>query len=73
MRKLFRESTLVNHHNAHGARGTGDHAHSCFQRRRVQVGHLQLGDLLHLSLGDVGDLVPVGTSGRMLQAAGLEP
>ena len=37
----------------------------------VQVGHLGLGDLGDLSLGDGSDLVLVGDTGTALQAAGL--
>ena len=43
---------LFTHDNAHAAGRAGDHAHGGFQAGGVQVGHLGLGDLLHISLAD---------------------
>ena len=61
----------VLYHNAHASCGSRDHAHRSFHARRVQVRHLQLGDLSHLVFGDRRDLRLVRHAGAGLQIAGL--
>ena len=49
--------------DAHGTAGAADHAAGSFQRSSVQVGHLGLSDLFHLSGGQSSDLFLVGLAG----------
>ena len=62
---------LLLNDNAHAAGSAGDHAHGGFHAGSVQVGHLLLGDLAQIFLGQLGDLSLVGDAGAGLQAASL--
>jgi hypothetical protein len=57
--------------DAHGTAGAADHAAGSFQRSSVQVGHLGLSDLFHLSGGQSSDLFLVGLAGSGVDASGL--
>ena len=57
--------------DAHGTAGAADHAACSFQRSSVQVGHLGLSDLFHLSGGQSSDLFLVGLAGSGVDASGL--
>ena len=57
--------------DAHGTAGAADHAAGSFQRSSVQVGHLGLCDLFHLSGGQRSDLLLVGLAGSGVDASGL--
>lgn len=56
---------------AHAAGGTGNHADGGIDIGSVQVGHLQLGDLLELLAGDLANLGLVGHAGTGFQVDGL--
>src|SRR6266545_549837 len=53
---------------AHATRGALDHLHRRFDRRRVQVGHLGLGDLLHRGAADLPHLLLVRFARALLDA-----
>ena len=57
--------------DTHGTAGAANHAACSFQRSSVQVGHLGLGDLFHLSGGQSSDLFLVGLAGSGVDASGL--
>ena len=57
--------------DTHGTAGAANHAACSFQRSSVQVGHLGLGDLFHLSGGQRSDLFLVGLAGSGVDASGL--
>ena len=62
---------LVDDGDAHGTASASNLALSGFQSGAVHVGHLGLGDLGDLSLGDGANLLLVGDTGALLQADGL--
>mgnify|MGYP000500186252 CR=1 FL=1 len=55
--------------DAHGTAGAADHAAGSFQRSSVQVGHLGLSDLFHLSGGQSSDLSLLGLPEAVLMPA----
>ena len=57
--------------DTHGTAGAANHAACSFQRSSVQVGHLGLGDLFHLSGGQRSDLFLVGLAGSGVDASCL--
>ena len=61
----------VSDDNAHGAASAGDHGDGGVDVGAVEVGHLLLGDLAQIFLGQLGDLSLVGDAGAGLQAASL--
>ena len=63
--------SLLAHQDTHGAGSAGDHAHSGLDGGGVEVGHLGLGDLLAVGLGQGGHLGLVGHIGAGLDIARL--
>ena len=61
----------VSDDNAHGAASAGDHGDGGVDVGAVEVGHLLLGDLANVFLGDGSDLVSLGNTGSGVNAAGL--
>ena len=61
----------VSDDNAHGAASAGDHADGGVDIGAVEVGHLLLGDLANVFLGDGCDLVSLGNTGSGVNAASL--
>ena len=61
----------VSDDNAHGAAGAGDHGDGGVDVGAVEVGHLLLGDLANVFLGDGCDLVSLGNTGSGVNAACL--
>ena len=62
----------INNGDAHGAASAGNLGFSSFQSVAVQIGHLGLGNLGDLCLGDGANLVLVGHTGTALQTDGLQ-
>src|SRR5215216_4984166 len=57
--------------DAHGTSGALDDLHGRLFVVRVEVGHLGPGDLTHLFLGQLADLLLVRDAGALLQTCGL--
>src|ERR1035437_9431078 len=55
----------------HRAGGALDHPHGSLFLGRVEVSHLELGDMADLGLGDRADLFAVGHAGTLLHPRGL--
>ena len=68
--RLFGEPKLLDG-DTHGTSGTCDDLGCCIQVVCVQVGHLGLCDLAHLSLGQRANLGGVGNSGTLSNASSL--
>src|SRR5205809_643696 len=66
-----RARASVHHLQAHRASRAGHHFHSGVQVVRVQIGHLDLGDLFQLRARDLPHLLPVGGGGPLLNAGFL--
>ena len=66
------EGTAVRDGHAHRAGGALDDEHGVLDVVGVEVGHLGLGDLTHLGLGDRGDLRGPRVRGTLLDAGSLE-
>ena len=63
--------SLLGDGDAHGTGGTGDDPLGGLNIVGIEVGHLDLGDLGELLLGELADLVALGNARAALEAQGL--